>query len=292
MMADKIPAWGRMGPIPFRSSRTPANWTLPRGARLAVWIIPNVEFFPLDHPIPGGTGEIPDVMGFSSRDYGARVGFFRVLDALEEVGARGTAATNSSVVGAYPEVVAAMREAKWDVMGHSLTNSRRLSALSEQEERDEIALVTRTLTDAFGFAPAGWLGAGLAERWTTLDRLVEHGYSYVADWALDDRPDTAYEGRLVTVPYSLEVNDKPAFDTRLLTPIEFAELAIRSFDVLYRESVDEPRVMAIALHPYLIGVPHRIDSLRRLLGHIMQHDEVWWTVGSEIAERYRVEALR
>ena len=291
-MTESLPAWSRTGPVPFRGSRTPTGWSLPNSARVAVWIIPNVEFFPLDVPIPGAGPHVPEVMGFAARDYGARVGFFRVLDALREVGARGTAATNASVVEAYPEVVAAMRDAKWDVMGHSYTNSIRLSDLSEEEERAEIIRVTQTLTDAFGFAPAGWLGAGLAERWTTLQRLAEIGYRYVADWTSDDRPNVAGESGLITVPYSLEVNDKPAFDSRFLTPVEFADLAIRTFDVLYREGAEEPRVMPIALHPYLIGVPHRIDSLRRLLGHIAGHDDVWWTVGSEISDRYRCEAAR
>ncbi|MCU1446990.1 MAG: hypothetical protein JWP54_2648 [Cryobacterium sp.] len=291
-MTSEVPAWARTGPIPYRSARTPAGWTLPGDARLALWIIPNIEFFPLDMPIPGGTGKVPDVMSFSSREYGARVGFYRVLDAIQEIGALGTATVNSSVVEAYPELVQAMSEASWEVMGHSITNSRRLSELSEEEEGLEIAEVTQTLTDAFGRAPAGWLGAGLTERWTTLDRLVENGYSYVADWALDDRPNTALDGALVTVPYPLEVNDKPAFDSRLMTPDEFAGTAIRTFDVLLRESADEPRVMAIALHPYLIGAPHRIESLRRLLGHMREAEGVWWTTGGEIASRYREETGR
>lgn len=111
----------------------------------------------------------------------------------------------------------------------------------------------------------------------------------MADWVSDDRPDLTGAG-LVTVPYTLEVNDKPAFDQRLLTSEQFAELGIRTFDVLHREGEQEPRVMAIALHPYLIGVPHRIDALRRLLGHIKEHDGgVWWTDGATIARHYRKE---
>jgi len=291
-MSTHIPDWGRTGPIPWRSSRTKTGWTLPDDARLAVWIIPNVEFFPLDLPIPGGTGKTPDVMAFSARDYGARVGFFRILDALEEVGAKATAATNASVIEAYPELIAAMREHEWDVMGHSYTNARRLGDLTAEEEREEIALVTSMLTEAMGFRPAGWLGAGLNERWTTLELLIEHGYEYVADWCSDDRPNAMLDGRLLTVPYPLELNDKPAYDSRFLSPVEFTELGIREFEVLYREGADEPRVMPISLHPYLTGASHRIDSLRRLLAHIKEHDGVWWTTGSAIAERYREESKR
>lgn len=290
-MTQVLPNWSRTGPISYRSARERTGWTLPDDAQLAVWIIPNIEFFPLDLPIPGGTGKAPDVMSFAVRDYGARVGFFRILDALEEIGARGTAAVNSSVVEAYPDLITAMKEARWDVMGHSYTNARRLDVLTEEDEVAEIKQVTESLSSAFGFAPTGWLGAGLTERWTTLQRLIEFGYEYVADWTSDDRPDLMLDGKLAAVPYTLEVNDKPAFDQRLMSPGEFAEMAIRTFDVLYREGSEEPRVFAIALHPYLIGAPHRIDSLRRLLAHVKEHDRVWWTDGTQIARHYREEIL-
>jgi peptidoglycan/xylan/chitin deacetylase (PgdA/CDA1 family) len=274
------------GPIPYRSARTATGWSLPGDARLAVWVVPNVEVFPLDEKVPGGSGTVPDVPAFAARDYGARVGFWRVLDALTEAGVRATAAVNGDVCAAYPEVTAAMVEAGWEAMGHSRTNSRRLPALDEAGEVDEIAAVTGALTGAFGVAPQGWLGAGLHERWTTPAVLRVQGYSYVADWVSDDRPDVLAETGLVSVPYSLEANDKPAFDTWRLSPDEFADLVIRQFDVLWREGAEEPRVLGMALHPYRIGVPHRIDALRRLLGELRSRDGVWWATGSEIADRY------
>ena len=272
------------GPIPYRSTRTPTGWSLPGDARLAVWVVPNVEFFPLDAPIPDGSGEVPDVPAFATRDYGARVGFWRVLDALAEVDVRATAAVNSDVCDAYPEVVAAMVEAGWEAMGHCRTNSRRLSTLDEASEVAEIAAVTSALTAGFGVTPRGWLGAGLQERWTTPAALHGQGYSYVADWVSDDRPDVV--GGLVSVPYSMEANDKPAFSTWRLSPEEFADLVVRQFEVLWQEGGEEPRVLAIALHPYLIGVPHRIEALRRLLANMRSRDGVWWTTGSEIADQY------
>ena len=272
------------GPIPYRSARTPTGWSLPGDARLAVWVVPNVEFFPLDAPVPGGSGEVPDVPAFAVRDYGARVGFWRVLDALAEVDVRATAAVNGDVCDAYPEVVAAMVEAGWEAMGHCRTNSHRLSTLDEASEVAEIAAVTTALTDGFGVAPRGWLGAGLHERWTTPSVLRSQGYSYVADWVSDDRPDVV--GELVSVPYSVETNDKPAFDTWRLSPEEFGDLVVRQFEVLWREGGDEPRVLGLALHPYLIGVPHRIEALRRLLGNMRSRDGVWWATGTEIADQY------
>lgn len=249
-------------------------------------MVPNIEFFSLDAPVPGGSGDVPDVPAFAVRDYGARAGFWRVLDALTEAGVRATAAVNGDVCAAYPEVTAAMAEAGWEAMGHSSTNSRRLSSLDETAEIEEIAAVTAALAGAFGQAPRGWLGAGLQERWTTPAVLSAQGYSYVADWVSDDRPDVLAESGLVSVPYSVEANDKPAFDTWRLSPAEFADLVVRQFDVLWREGADEARVMAVALHPYRIGMPHRIDALRRLLGELRARDSVWWTTGSEIANQY------
>ncbi len=280
------------GPIPYRSARTPSGWSLPGEARLAVWVVPNVEYFPLDAPVPGGSGAVPDVPAFAVRDYGARVGFWRVLDALTEAEVPVTAAVNGDVCAAYPEVTAAMVEAGWEAMGHCRTNSRRLSALSsDAEEPAEVEAVTASLRSAFGVPPRGWLGAGLHERWTTPSVLAAQGYSYVADWVSDDRPNRV--GELVSVPYSMEANDKPAFDTWRMTPDEFADLVVRQFEVLWREGGEEPRVLGIALHPYLIGVPHRIGALRRLLGELRSRDGVWWATGSQIADQYvRTAAVR
>src|SRR5680860_657593 len=158
----------RTAPIPYRTPRQPCGWELPDGARLALWIIPNVEFFPLDEKVPGGTGAAPDVLAFSGRDYGGRVGFWRVLDALEEFRVPTTVAFNAEVCDAYPPVVSAMVEAGWELMGHCNTNNRRLSEASDEEETAIITAVTERIREVAGAAPRGWLGAGLQERWTTL----------------------------------------------------------------------------------------------------------------------------
>lgn len=280
----------RLGPIPYRSPRQRCGWDLPGSAQLAVWVIPNVEVFPLDEPVPGGSASPPDVMAFAARDYGARVGFWRVLDALEEVDVTATAAVNGGAIGAYPEVAAGMAESGWETMGHCWTNNRRLSEMDDGDEKDTVSRVTEVLTDAMGVAPRGWLGAGLQERWSTPDALAAAGYDYVADWVSDDRPNRLEGSGLTSVPYSTEVNDKPAFDTWRMTPDEFADLALRQFETLWREGADEPRVLGIALHPYLIGVPHRIDALRRMLGVMREREGVWWTTGSAIADRYRANS--
>ena len=277
----------RTAPMPYRSARTPSGWQLPDGARVAVWVIPNVEFFPLDEDIPGGRGRAPDVPAFAKRDYGGRVGFWRVFDALAEHEVPPTTAFNREVLEAYPEVVAAMVEARWEFMGHCNTNNRLLSEMSAEEEARTISEVAEGIEGATGTRPRGWLGAGLHERWTTLQRLDEAGYTYVADWVNDDRPNTIEGTGLTSVPYSTEINDKPAFETWRMQSDEFADMALRQFEVLWRDSAQEPRVFAIALHPYLIGVPHRIDALRRLLAELRTREGVWWATGSQIEDCYR-----
>ena len=273
--------------MPYRSARTPCGWQLPGRARVAVWVIPNVEFFPLDEEVPGGAGYVPDVPAFAKRDYGGRVGFWRVFDALDEFQVPTTAAFNREVLEVYPEVVSAMVEARWELMGHCNTNSRLLSEMAADEEAQTITAVAEGIEDATGTRPRGWLGAGLHERWTTLQRLEEVGFTYVADWINDDRPNEIEGTKLTSVPYSTEVNDKPAFDRRLMEPDAFADMALRQFRVLLREGASEPRVFAMALHPYLIGLPHRIDALRRVLEELRSTEGVWWATGSQIEDCYR-----
>jgi peptidoglycan/xylan/chitin deacetylase (PgdA/CDA1 family) len=170
-------------------------------------------------------------------------------------------------------------------MGHGETNSRRLYGLPRDEEAGVIERATARIAAATGRPPAGWLGPGLMETFNTLDLLVANGYRYVADWVNDDQPYrmTLEGGTLLSVPYTQECNDIPAYERQLLTPEGFEALIRRQFDVLYREGEASGRVMAIALHPYLTGVPHRIDALDRALSYILRHDDVWLTTGGEIA---------
>lgn len=144
------------------------------------------------------------------------------------------------------------------------------------------------LERASGTRPVGWLGAALAESWHTLDYLIEGGCLYVADWVNDDQPYLMNVNgkQIVSIPYSYEIDDSPHIQHRFGTADEFESMIRRQFDVLYRESVDSGRVMAICLHPFMIGVPHRIDSLDRALAHIASHDGVWFATGAEIVRHY------
>ena len=174
-------------------------------------------------------------------------------------------------------------------MGHNESNTRRLNEAPAGEEARIIRRALATIEKATGTRPVGWLGSGLQETWDTLDLLAAEGCEYVCDWTNDDQPYImTLEGgrRLVSMPYSHEINDKPAFERLHRTADEFREMICRQFDVLYREGAESGRVMAIALHPYLTGVPHRIDAFDAALAYICRHEQVWKATGSEIARHY------
>ena len=278
----------RTGPFAYSAiARRPAlRW--PGGARVAVWVIPNIEAFGLDVPMPGGTGKVPDVPAWSVREYGARVGIWRIMEILERHGVRGTVALNADVCDVYPDVVKAALELRWELMGHGVTNTQRLTE-THAEELNVVRETFARIERATGQRPVGWLSPGLHETWDTLDHLVQCGAEYVADWVADDQPFMlrAQGKHLVSVPYSFELNDKPAFEQMHQTPDEFDAMIRRQFDVLYREGAGSGRVMAIAVHPYLIGFPHRIGALDAALAYVRSHEDVWFATGREIADSFR-----
>jgi peptidoglycan/xylan/chitin deacetylase (PgdA/CDA1 family) len=236
---------------------------------------------------------VPDVPTWSSRDYGNRVGVFRLMELLDRHGIRATVALNSELCVEHPAIIEEGNKRKWEWMGHCESNTRRLNAAPPGDEPRIIKNSLATIERATGARPRGWLGSGLQETWDTLDLLAAEGCDYVCDWANDDQPylmtlDTGQT--LVSVPYSHEINDKPAFEKFHRTAEEFGEMICRQFDVLYREGATSGRVMAIAIHPYLTGVPHRIDAFDAALRYIGQHGGVWKTTGTEIARHFRGHA--
>jgi peptidoglycan/xylan/chitin deacetylase (PgdA/CDA1 family) len=280
----------RYAPLPKRPK---ISW--PNGARLAFWVAPNIEFFDLREPMPDDNNQrvprekakIPFVYSWAHRDYGNRIGVWRVMDVMKKHGVRGTVPLNSLVCQYHPEIIAATTELEWELMGHGVTNAVRLNEMPPENERAAIREVFGTIGNATGKRPRGWLGSGLAETWNTLDHLIEVGCVYICDWVNDDQPYLMDVNgkRLVSIPYSWEANDVLIKSDKISTD-EFELIMRRQFDVLYREGADSGRVMCIALHPYIIGVPHRIDSLDRVLGYITSHKDVWVTTGSEIMDHY------
>jgi peptidoglycan/xylan/chitin deacetylase (PgdA/CDA1 family) len=266
--------------------RPPVRW--PNGARLALWVIPNIEHFQFDQTYGGTANTAPDLIGYAPRDYGNRVGVWRIMEAMDKHGIRGTAALNGAVCEFEPRIIEEGNKRGWEWMGHCMTNSRRLSGADEASERKIIADTVRTLREGTGKAPRGWLGAGLAETTRTPELLKEQGIDYVADWVNDDQPyrmRTAH-GDLYSIPYSVEINDRVAYDERKVTPPEFARMIREQFDCLYQEGETSARVMAICLHPWISGVPHRMPYLREALSYIDGHAEIWWATGSEIIDAY------
>ncbi len=284
------------GPFPFSmiEARPPLLW--PNGARLALWVVVNVEVFALDRAMPGdsnerpkGTEGAPQVRHWSQRDYGNRVGLGRMMALLQKHRVRATVALNSDVCDRHPEVVAACAALGWEFMGHCRTNTARLNEIPAEEERATIAHVLRRIGEATGKRPKGWLGSGLQETWNTLDHLVAEGCEYVADWVNDDQPYvmTLDGGEIVSVPYTYEINDMSAIVREKHTPLEFERMIKDQFDLLHEESATSGRVMALALHPFIMGQPHRVAALARALHHIGDRDGVWKATGSEIASAFR-----
>jgi allantoinase len=280
------------GPFPYSPiiRRQPLKW--PNGARLALWVVPNIEFFSLNSR-PGGLspGKIPDIPTWAVRDYGNRVGVFRLMDVLDRYNVRATVALNSDICIHHPEIIEEGVKRSWEWMGHNQTNSKRLNEVPPEEEPAIIRDTLETIERSTGVRPVGWLGSGLQETWTTLDHLAGAGCEYVADWGPnDDQPyfmRTAGQKRLVSLPYSYDINDKQAFETFHVRPTDFQDMICRQFDVLYAESAVAGRVMHIAVHPYLTGLPYRIGALDGALRHICSHKDVWLATGSEIAHHFR-----
>jgi len=258
--------------------RPPVVW--PNGARVAVWVIPNIEHFHIEIG-----NQAPDIRNHSRRDYGNRVGVWRIIEVLAKHGVRGTVALNAEVGRFYPRIMEAVTKLQWELMGHGLTNSVLLTGMPKDKEAAVIA-EAREIIGQWGQTMRGWLGPGLGETWHTLDLLREHGIQYVCDWVNDDLPYRMNNG-LYSIPYSIELNDMPLFNVPSIDIGEFERRIRETFDVLYEEGARSGRVMAIALHPFLIGVPHRIRTLDRALSYIASHGSVWFATGSEIIDAYR-----
>jgi allantoinase len=278
---DRYAYW----PLP---ERPPIRW--PNGARVAFWVIPNIEHFRFDKSFarsaPGAP--LPDVPNFSLRDYGPRVGIWRMMEIFDKYGIRATVALNADVCRFNPQIIRAGMERDWEWMGHGITNSEPLTGMDEQQERATIRSVVETIAEHAGKPPRGWLGPGLGETYRTPELLAEAGIEYVCDWTADDQPFPmrVKTGRLISVPYSQELNDIPAFLIRSYLPEQFCQAICDQFDVLYAEGEQSGRVMSIALHPYLMGQPFRAKWLDRALDYVTRHKDVWLTTGGEIADWY------
>lgn len=281
------------GRAPYLPSVARPRLHLPGGARLAVHVIVNVETWAYDAKLPRqvltapqGAEPVPDVPNYAWFEYGMRVGIWRVLDALRKQHGHVTLAINGAVSDAYPQIVKAAHEADWEMMGHGYF--QRAMSLVE-DERAVIRQTLDALERATGKRPRGWLGPGLVETWVTADILAEEGLAYCCDWGPAD--DLPYElkvesGRLIAVPYPLDLNDIVIYGLEKRPDETLLERGTRQFDRLYREGKKQAKVMALALHPWIVGVPHRIGYFEKLLRYISGKPDVVFMSGGEIADWY------
>lgn len=288
-MTSPIPIRDR---IPYASIIKRKPFILPKKARVAVWIIVNVENWSPALAMPRtvlsppmGQPLLPDVPNWAWHEYGMRVGFWRFLEALESRKIKATFAVNGSALNVYPEACGAAREAGWDFMGHGFEQKPMHKV---EDQADAIAKTIAAITEFTGKPPRGWESPGITETETTVDLLAAAGIEYVADWVLDDQPVSikTETGKIVSVPYSVEINDVVISAVQQHRSDEIFQRGKDQFDRLYLEGEKIPRVMAISIHPYLTGAPHRIKYLEALLDYIQAHNEVLICTGAEILDIY------
>ena len=267
-------------------NRKALKW--PNGARVALWVCPNIEYFYIDKPIRAALGgsAVPDVTGYCLRDYGSRIGVFRLMDVLDKHAIRASVLLNADVCEKQPDIIKEGNKRKWEWLGHGMTNNLLLTDYPPEKEQEVIREVKEIITAKTGKSPKGWLGPGLAESFNTPDFLAAEGYEYVCDWGADDQPIPmrVRSGRMIAIPYDQGINDINIFLRRNHTPEQYLRMVCDQFNTLYEEGTESGRVMAIPLHPFIIGLPFRIKYLDRVLEYICSHDGVWRATGWEIAD--------
>jgi peptidoglycan/xylan/chitin deacetylase (PgdA/CDA1 family) len=271
-------------------SRPKIEW--PEGKRLAFWVGLNVEHYQVDKPstslFPGTAMLVPDPLNYGWRDYGPRVGIWRMIEAFDRFGLRASAMVNSDVCRVHPQIIEEGTKRGWAWVAHGRDNSTFEAGMSPDEERAYLTDVVETIEAATGTRPKGWLGPALTETPQTPEILAELGLTYVCDWCCDDQPFalSVKAGPMMSVPYSIEVNDIPLFVGKSLSGEDFYRTVVDQFDVLYEEAGRSGRVMSLGLHPFVIGQPFRHPYLVRALEYILGHDGVWATTSDEIADWY------
>ncbi len=265
---------------------------LPGNARLVFWTIVNLEVWDIARPmarqvLPAPTGQVllPDVPNWSWHEYGMRVGFWRFLKLFDELGIQPTLSINARVCEDYGRVAAAARDAGWEFMGHAYEQM----PIHKVEDQRAMILRSMDILEKFcGRRPVGWLGPGLTETYDTPDLLAEAGVRYIGDWVHDDEPTeiaTAH-GPLVTLPYSVELNDIPMMIVQHHESEYFTRRCIDQFDRLYAEGRERAKIMAVAIHPYISGQPHRMRYLEAIYAHARGHSDVVFWTGDKILDWY------
>lgn len=265
---------------------------LPDKARVVVWPVVNVEVWDIGRPMPRqvlppptGATLLPDVPHWGWHEYGMRVGFWRMKAVLDELKIVPSLSVNARVCLDYPRVAKAARDSGWEFMGHSYDQR------PTHTEPDQAAMIrqsVKVIREFTGKPPVGWMGPGLTETLDTPELLAAAGIKYIADWVIDDEPCTIRTrgGNLVTMPYTLELNDIAMMVVQHHAAGEFVTRCMDYFDRVYREGKDRAKIMAIAVHPYISGVPHRIRYFETVFRRLRKQKGVLFWNGAQILEWY------
>jgi len=274
--------------------RKPIAW--PNGARIALWIVPQLEWFPLDmagkpfKPPGAMVNAYPDLRHYTLRDYGNRVGVFRVMAALERFGLKASVAVNAAVAVRHPSLLRGCIERGWEVIGHGWDmDCLHHEGLTEADEQRLVGASLSVLRRVSGQPVRGWLSPAKSESFRTLDLLAQADVDYVCDWVNDDMPYAIRAGgrRIHSLPHPSDMDDYAILIANRHTEDDFTHALIDHFDLLYREAATQGgRVMAIALTPWVIGQPYRIGALETALAHITHHPGVWSATGAEILDAF------
>jgi len=283
-----LKAHGRYG---YSAITRRPDYRWPEGRRLAVYLGFNLEHFAFGEGLGAALGPRtpePDVLNYSWRDYGNRVGAWRCLELFEAMQLPVGALVNTALYDYCPELVEAFAKRGDELIGHGHTNAERQGEMKEDDERDLLTYCRDRIRRESGTAPSGWLSPWISESFATPDLLAETGYRYTLNWCHDDQPvpmATRSGAPLWSIPYPQELNDIPMIVARQMDGRDFADLIVDNFDEMLQQSRAQPLVMGIALHPYIVGQPYRLRHLRRALEHIAAaRDALWWTTPGRICD--------
>jgi peptidoglycan/xylan/chitin deacetylase (PgdA/CDA1 family) len=271
------------------TERPPLRW--PDGKLVAFYLGLNIEHFRIDLPatsvVPVTVGLTPDPANYGWRDYGVRVGIWRMMDLLDRLEIKASVLLNSEVCEHYPQIVDAGVQRGWAWLGHGQTNSTFQADMGLEEERAYLAQMHEVIAQATGTSPRGWLGPALTETFNTPSLLAELGYRYLLDWCNDDQPYPLTVPGMISVPYSLDINDITLFVGRNLSGDDYVRAVIDALDQLIEDSdADNGRVMALPVHPFIVNQPSRHRYLARALEEVRARDAVWVTTSDAIADHY------
>jgi peptidoglycan/xylan/chitin deacetylase (PgdA/CDA1 family) len=277
------------GRYPYSAITRRRDYSWPGGKRLAVYLGFNLEHFEFGAGLGaalGPRGPEPDVLNYSWRDYGNRVGVWRCLELFEQLKLPLGVLLNTALYDYCPEVVEAFTRRGDELIGHGHSNSVRQGEMSAAQEKRLLAYCRARIRKQSGIAPAGWLSPWISESFATPDLLAATGYRYTLNWCHDDQPVRfrTRSGPLWSIPYPQELNDIPMIVARLMDGRDFADLIVDNFDEMLAQSRAQPLVMGIALHPYIVGQPYRLRHLRRALKHIVSAKRVWLATPGAICD--------